>query len=101
MGVVPRLRPLLPQVQPEQRPRDPRPTGREDGRRFRQWQTKRRQVRKGEHSIKIFGYSTTKTTSAEEGSGAGIPGPTAHRRARGHLLDHADDESPDYLRKRN
>lgn len=35
---------------------------------FRQWQIKGRQVRKGEHSIKIFGYSEKKTASADENS---------------------------------
>lgn len=35
---------------------------------FRQWQTKGRQVREGETSIKIFGYSTRKTTSKDEES---------------------------------
>jgi antirestriction protein ArdC len=33
---------------------------------FRQWQTKGRQVRKGETSIKIFGYRTKKTTTTDE-----------------------------------
>jgi antirestriction protein ArdC len=33
---------------------------------FRQWQNKGRQVRKGEHSIKIFGYSTKTTTSTND-----------------------------------
>ncbi|MGN7799675.1 ArdC family protein [Leifsonia sp. 22587] len=37
---------------------------------FRQWQAKGRQVRKGEHAIKIFGYSTKKTTSTTHGPGA-------------------------------
>ncbi|WP_441787083.1 ArdC-like ssDNA-binding domain-containing protein [Leifsonia sp. 2MCAF36] len=32
---------------------------------FRQWQAKGRQVRKGETSIKIFGYSTKKTTRTD------------------------------------
>jgi len=33
---------------------------------FRQWQGKGRQVRKGEKAIRIFGYSTRKTTDTGE-----------------------------------
>ena len=36
---------------------------------FRAWQTKGRQVRKGEHGIKILGYSTKKTTEEDPATG--------------------------------
>lgn len=36
---------------------------------FRQWQAKGRQVRKGEQSIKIFGYSTKKITQEDPDTG--------------------------------
>ncbi|WP_223227647.1 ArdC-like ssDNA-binding domain-containing protein [Leifsonia xyli] len=36
---------------------------------FRQWQAKGRQVRKGEKSIKIFGYSTKKITQEDPDTG--------------------------------
>ena len=45
---------------------------------FRQWQTKGRQVRKGEHSIKIFGYSSTKPKSRDEESDADPEERTVH-----------------------
>lgn len=45
---------------------------------FRQWQTKGRQVRKGETSIKIFGYSTKKTVRTDEESSAEQQEHTAH-----------------------
>jgi len=41
---------------------------------FRKWQALGRQVRKGETGIRVFGYSTTKTTPADEES-------TTHREA--------------------
>ncbi|WP_454778720.1 ArdC family protein [Georgenia muralis] len=36
---------------------------------FRQWQAKGRQVRKGEKALKIFGYSTKKTTEEDPETG--------------------------------
>ncbi|WP_243768872.1 ArdC family protein [Leifsonia sp. TF02-11] len=45
---------------------------------FRQWQTKGRQVRNGEHSIKIFGYSVKKTASTDENGDAGPEERTMH-----------------------
>jgi len=36
---------------------------------FRQWQGKGRQVRKGEHGIRIFGYSTRKVTEEDPDTG--------------------------------
>ncbi|MGO4594878.1 ArdC family protein [Leifsonia sp. 2TAF2] len=45
---------------------------------FRQWQTKGRQVRKGEHAINIFGYSSEKTTSTDVGPDADPEERTVH-----------------------
>ncbi|MGN7797661.1 ArdC family protein [Leifsonia sp. 22587] len=45
---------------------------------FRQWQAKGRQVRKGEHSIKIFGYSTKKPISTEAETDADPEERTVH-----------------------
>jgi len=45
---------------------------------FRQWQAKGRQVRKGETSIKIFGYSSKRTASTDDESDSDPKERTAH-----------------------
>lgn len=65
MGSIPELRPLIPRQLIEQYAADTVP----DARRvagFRKWQSLGRRGRKGEKAIRIFGYSTKKTTEEDE-----------------------------------